>query len=871
MLLPSPSAVYCIGIFALMLLSLLETILVMHLMEKDSQASEDKKADNGRSKDCNKRGKANFHNKGNEWTQCGCIYDVCETPSELLPVTKEVRFELHFATKCQITNITDDKGKIHSCVNQSTKYVLQGNSRKVIEEYHALEKLSDELREMQKTLSLLLSNTKEVAKPGYWTKVAKKVNKVFFIFYLTVVIRMFTGFLFLLLLTGGSSWNTTELPELLDDLTSNHSFEAMLASFLMSDSGGEKVSFQVTVLLAVTVMQLILNDILPSSSDRIPLMAVFCIGMFGLIMVSLLETILVMYLIEKDSASEENNADKGLSKDCGDKQGNYDGDVKKWSHCACVCNVSELLSVAKEDKRSQLMEESNSLEKLPDELSEAMKTLSLLLSRKEERKPDYWTRVARKLDNVCFNLTFCIAAIRMFTGFLFLLLLTGGSTNNNSKDDNNNGGSSWNTTELPELKGDLKSNPSFETSGKTINNSEQQGPCDHDSKNVLNFLNLTKTKEKLVRPVKDYTKATWVHVRMSILAILDVREIDQTFVSFVGIYMKWEDPHIYWKPKNFGELDKMRVSVDLLWKPDLMFEEMIEKDKAVPNPFITINSNGFVEHVRDLMVVSTCRMQVYKFPFDVQSCTLSLKSIVYPVEELKFEVLDNSTVITEWTRQMMRNEFEWLFIDMAVEDTYVPYFYQNQSVLIYTIRMKRRSALYIANFLVPIMFFFCLDLASFLISDYGGEKLSFKVTVLLAVTVMQLILNEILPSSSDRIPLIAVYCIGMFGLIMVSLLETILVMYLIEKDTASKEKKADKNRSLRRTVETNRATMMEKWAHCACVCNVSDEPPSELLSVAKEVRIGLLLKQTVWYKNGLQYQLFILTTIDKNWYIKLNS
>ena len=64
---------------------------------------------------------------------------------------------------------------------------------------------------------------------------------------------------------------------------------------------------------------------------------------------------------------------------------------------------------------------------------------------------------------------------------------------------------------------------------------------------------------------------------------------------------------------------------------------------------------------------------------------------------------------------------------------------------------------------------------------------------------------------------------------------------------------------------------VKKWTRCACVCNVSDEPPSELLSVAKEVRIGLLLKQTVWYKNCLQYQLFILTTIDNNWYIKLNS
>ena len=58
----------------------------------------------------------------------------------------------------------------------------------------------------------------------------------------------------------------------------------------------------------------------------------------------------------------------------------------------------------------------------------------------------------------------------------------------------------------------------------------------------------------------------------------------------------------------------------------------IEKDKDIPNPFITIHSNGFVENVKNIMVVSSCKMQVYKFPFDSQSCTLSLKSIIYPGE-----------------------------------------------------------------------------------------------------------------------------------------------------------------------------------------------------------------------------------------------
>ncbi|KAL3051170.1 hypothetical protein OYC64_001442 [Pagothenia borchgrevinki] len=226
-------------------------------------------------------------------------------------------------------------------------------------------------------------------------------------------------------------------------------------------------------------------------------------------------------------------------------------------------------------------------------------------------------------------------------------------------------------------------------------------------------------------------------------------------------------------------------------------------------------------------------MQVFKFPFDVQSCSLSFKSIIYTDEEITFKGIHNDTVLTNWSHEDMGTQYEWLFLNLTVNTTTLTTPYGlNQSRMVYTITMRRRSALYIANFLVPILFFFCLDLASFLISDSGGEKLSFKVTVLLAVTVMQLILNDILPSSSDRIPLIAVFCIGMFGLMMISLLETMLVMYLIDRDSASEENQADTGLNVK------------KWTHCACVCNVSDEPPSELLSVTKEDKRSQLMEES---------------------------
>ena len=58
-----------------------------------------------------------------------------------------------------------------------------------------MEKLSDELREMEKTLILLLDSRKENGECGYWTRVAKRVNKIFFIFYVTMV-SVFLSILF---------------------------------------------------------------------------------------------------------------------------------------------------------------------------------------------------------------------------------------------------------------------------------------------------------------------------------------------------------------------------------------------------------------------------------------------------------------------------------------------------------------------------------------------------------------------------------------------------------------------------------------------------------------------------------------------------
>ncbi|XP_045925170.1 5-hydroxytryptamine receptor 3A-like [Micropterus dolomieu] len=386
-------------------------------------------------------------------------------------------------------------------------------------------------------------------------------------------------------------------------------------------------------------------------------------------------------------------------------------------------------------------------------------------------------------------------------------------------------------------------------------------------KAVLDHLKLTQQKDlyTMARPVKNHTETTRIWIQMLLHSILDVRETDQTFVPYVWIDMDWINYHIKWDPVKFCGIKRVTVPIEALWKPDITIEEMTEKDKAPPSPYLIVRSSGWVERLNDMVLVNTCKMQVYKFPFDMQRCTITFKSVVHNDEEIQLIDFYNHGTLPVWTNKLP-TQYEWLVISKTATVKTIDTLGFNQSMLVYTITMKRRSLLYVVNFMLPVLFFLCLDLASFLISDRGGEKLSFKVTVLLAVTVLQLILNEILPSTSDKIPLIAAYCIGSFGLMMLSLLETILVMHLMEKDSASDDSKADRDRS---SSEDCRDKQDEKkWTHCGSACDVSTgETLSGLLSVAKEDSSSKLTEDS----HSLEKLSDDLMKVEKTLTVLLNS
>ncbi|XP_057682455.1 5-hydroxytryptamine receptor 3A-like isoform X2 [Corythoichthys intestinalis] len=327
---------------------------------------------------------------------------------------------------------------------------------------------------------------------------------------------------------------------------------------------------------------------------------------------------------------------------------------------------------------------------------------------------------------------------------------------------------------------------------------------------VVDHLNLTSNNRayQLTRPVLDHTHPTVVELNIILYAILGVIEKTQTFIPFLWLTMCWTDERIFWDPDKFCGITELSLPVEMLWKPDIMILEMVEKDNSQPNFYMQVKHDGTIWMDQDVRAVSMCMMDVHKFPFDTQRCNISLTSAASEYKDLQVIPVANSSRATEFSKAWMHSQGEWEFLHLSVSSSNITMDEKDWAQLVYTFVIRRRPLLHVINFLLPILFFLVLDLASFFIPDHHGEKLGFKVTVMLAISVLLLILNDILPSMSNKTPLIATYCIVIFALMLLSLLETIFVAYLMDGDSPDKPMRCLRSEE---NGSTDKSDMADKW------------------------------------------------------------
>ncbi|CAB1334560.1 unnamed protein product [Coregonus sp. 'balchen'] len=194
----------------------------------------------------------------------------------------------------------------------------------------------------------------------------------------------------------------------------------------------------------------------------------------------------------------------------------------------------------------------------------------------------------------------------------------------------------------------------------------------------------------------------------------------------------------------------LRFTTDQVWIPDiLLYNSAHDKFDATFKTNVLVNSSGFCEYLPPGIFSSACNVDVRWFPFDIQRCELKFGSWTFDgwLLDLQMKEADLSGYMSngEWDLLGVPGDRHEIFYECCTE----PY-----SDVTFVVTLRRRTLFYALNLLVPCVLISSLTLLLFILPARSGEKIGLGITILLSLTVFMLLVAEIMPATSDCIPLI---------------------------------------------------------------------------------------------------------------------
>ncbi|XP_055946725.1 neuronal acetylcholine receptor subunit alpha-7-like isoform X3 [Argiope bruennichi] len=298
----------------------------------------------------------------------------------------------------------------------------------------------------------------------------------------------------------------------------------------------------------------------------------------------------------------------------------------------------------------------------------------------------------------------------------------------------------------------------------------EQGP--HEKRLLNKLLN---DYNVLERPVANESEPLLLSFGLTLQQIIDVDEKNQIVVSNIWLNLEWVDVNLRWNASEFGGIQDLRIPPHKIWKPDvLMYNSADEKIDSTFPTNVVVRNNGSCTYIPPGIFKSTCKIDITWFPFDDQKCEMKFGSWTYDGFQLDLRLAnedggDLSTYITngEWILiglPGVRNEIFYA----CCPEPYVD--------ITFTIHIRRRTLYYGFNLIIPCVLISSMTLLGFTLPPDSGEKLTLGVTILLSLSVFQMLVTETLPPSSDAVSIIGTYFACIMIMVAFSVVMTVVVL-----------------------------------------------------------------------------------------------
>lgn len=281
--------------------------------------------------------------------------------------------------------------------------------------------------------------------------------------------------------------------------------------------------------------------------------------------------------------------------------------------------------------------------------------------------------------------------------------------------------------------------------------------------------------------MRDWRQSTTVAIDLMVYAILNVDEKNQVLTTYVWYRQEWTDEFLTWDPEEFDDVKQISVPTANIWVPDILINEFVDVGKSPDIPYIYVGHTGLVRNYKPIQVVTACSLNIYNFPYDVQKCSLTFQSWLHTTKDINItlmrtpeEVMNDKSVFMnqgEWELLHVRSKYNEFSIDN--DDYYAE--------MKFHVVIRRRPLFYTVNLLLPSVFLMVMDIVGFYLPPDSGERVSFKITLLLGYSVFLIIVSDTLPATAIGTPLIGVYFVVCMALLVISLTESVLIVRLVHK------------------------------------------------------------------------------------------
>ncbi|KAH9282768.1 Acetylcholine receptor subunit beta-like 1 [Echinococcus granulosus] len=277
---------------------------------------------------------------------------------------------------------------------------------------------------------------------------------------------------------------------------------------------------------------------------------------------------------------------------------------------------------------------------------------------------------------------------------------------------------------------------------------------------LVNYLFHKQGYNPLIRPVANISEALRVNLGLCMIKLIHIDERRQVMKSNVWLPMVWRDYQLTWDPAKYGGLKVIRVPHNKVWKPDIvLFNNADGNYEVVWQPNLLVHYDGSILWMPPAVYESSCAIDVEYFPFDEQECEMKFGSWAFDASRISlgfYSSLDFVDLSDYW------RSGTWDLVDVPARIVNTYSGGVNNTYIVYTIKLRRKTLFYTVNLIVPCVMLSLLSIFVFYLPSDAGEKVTLAISIVVALVVFLILVSKILPPTSTTVPLISRYLMFTF-------------------------------------------------------------------------------------------------------------